>query len=77
MVFTFHNVSIKTVFRDLISIQGWGFTFHNVSIKTREIADSSNYARITFTFHNVSIKTNIQGTDQIIKKHIYIPQCFY
>ena len=54
--FTFHNVSIKTIYCIFRCRCPVSFTFHNVSIKT-VWEGSLILCFISFTFHNVSIKT--------------------
>ena len=68
IVFTFHNVSIKTAPDPQCSSDLRSFTFHNVSIKTGQ-HDRHGLIRCYFTFHNVSIKTCIAGIYSVYREH--------
>ena len=59
LIFTFHHVSIKTVFLTHTRLAVIWFTFHHVSIKT-ELSLSDYDVYYLFTFHHVSIKTRRQ-----------------
>ncbi len=54
--FTFHYVSIKTVFSISYNLVNSRFTFHYVSIKTNAVSEAAQLQQ-QFTFHYVSIKT--------------------
>ena len=57
LVFTFHIVSINTVFDAKIDEMVADFTFHNVSINTVAYGMAETAPISVFTFHNVSINT--------------------
>ena len=75
-LFTFHNVSINTgtcCRKQWVSLR---FTFHNVSINTGIWVKPATDPP-AFTFHNVSINTTTRRELRVLRKLIYIPQCFY
>ena len=56
LTFTFHDVSINTLF-SVCNFNSYGvFTFHDVSINTEQRSDRGHDQR-NFTFHDVSINT--------------------
>ena len=54
--FTFHDVSINTMFSTGVAIACPLFTFHDVSINTLAVAFADVFS-VFFTFHDVSINT--------------------
>ena len=60
--FTFHDVSINTLFQTVGISCTWSFTFHDVSINTQQQFASCAWS--AFTFHDVSINTR---TVQFVK----------
>ena len=74
--FTFHHVSIKTVYDVRNGSYRYTFTFHHVSIKTVGLFDEEKINE-TFTFHHVSIKTGIEDVQEAREKLIHIPPCIY
>ena len=74
--FTFHNVSINTGSGSTKVTGIKLFTFHNVSINTGIWVKPATDPP-AFTFHNVSINTTTRRELRVLRKLIYIPQCFY
>ena len=69
--FTFHNVSIKSMFDDEYIDFNFDFTFHNVSIKSAR-SGSRRQRGISFTFHNVSIKSQSWRSSRQNMKVLYV-----
>ena len=74
-VFTFHNVSINTVFSPSFFHASWNFTFHNVSINTLATFAQSGFPWSLHSTMFLLIRKHF--CDFFVFALLYIPQCFY